>query len=136
MRENERKTGRGRVREELVCGGCHGAIPRLRRLPAPFAQPWTTRARPLIFHPVTPINLTAVSESPLWRYPMALSLSFWLSIRYPSATSDSSRCHFRLSDSDVRLLNTRRRLRERPDARGVAGRPVELRAASKNLDLT
>lgn len=61
---------------ELVCGGCHGTIPRLRRLPAPFAQPWTARARPLIFHPVTPINLTAVSESPLWRYPVALSLFF------------------------------------------------------------
>jgi len=66
----------------------------------------TTRSRPLIFHPVTPINLTAVSESPLWRYPVALSLSPSSLDTLPSAISDFDRCHFRFPDFNVQLLNT------------------------------
>jgi len=68
----------------------------------------TTRSRPLIFHPVTPINLTAVSESPLWRYPIALSLSPPSLDTLPSAISDFDRCHFRFPDFNLRLLNTKR----------------------------
>lgn len=58
----------------------------------------------------------------------------WLSIRYPSAISDSSRCHFRFPDSDVRLLNTRRRLREGPDARSNRASD-RIATASKDIDL-
>lgn len=43
-----------RKRVELVCGGCHTLSIVLQPLLL-----WTTQARPLIFHLVTPINLTA-----------------------------------------------------------------------------
>lgn len=52
------------------------ATTRCQRLSTPFARPWTSQTRPLIFHPVTPINLTAVTGSPVWRCPRRLTSGF------------------------------------------------------------
>lgn len=97
---------------ELVCGGCRAPLDDddgdgfLHLTP----DPGPSQTRPLIFHPVTPINLTARQRLSLMTMPSSSHLRLWYVIAPDATYSRHFRCDFWHRDGESAKYPRTRRL--------------------------